>query len=62
MKIQYIITKEEIDGAKQKLWELKQAALLSRDAGMMQDNREYYLRAKGFEDAMIALGILRNNK
>lgn len=35
MKIQYIVTKEEINEAKQKLWELKQAALLSRDAGMM---------------------------
>lgn len=60
MKVQYIITKEEIEEAKQKLWELKQAALLSRDAGMMKDNREYYLKAKGFEDALITLGIIVN--
>lgn len=59
MKIQYIITEMEIKDAKNQLAHLKQLALLSRDAGEKEDNREFYLRAKGFEDALIMLGILK---
>lgn len=61
MRVQYIITKEEIDRAKRKLYELRQAALLSRDIGEMEDNRDLYLRAKGFEDALIALGVIKED-
>lgn len=59
MRVQYIITENEIRAARNKLYELKQAALLSRDAGEAQDNREFYLRAKGFEDALLLLGIIQ---
>jgi len=62
MKIQYIITKEEVDRAKQKLYELRQAALLSRDIGEMEDNRDLYLRAKGFEDALTILGVIKEDR
>lgn len=61
MRVQYIVTKEEVDRAKRKLYELRQAALLSRDIGEMEDNRELYLRAKGFEDALITLGVIKED-
>ena len=54
---QYIITEKEIKIVKNKLKTLRQAALLSRDAGEMEDNKEYYLRAKGFQEALEILGI-----
>lgn len=57
MKKQYVISEEEIVNAKKRLLELRHIALLSRDAGELEDNREYYLRAKGFEDALKILGI-----
>ena len=59
MRIQYILTQEEVSKAKKRLEHLKQIALMSRDAGEKADNREFYLRAKGFEDALITLGILK---
>lgn len=58
MKIQYVLTKEEIKTAKERLIHLQHIALLSRDAEDYDSNREYYLRAKGFEEALIMLGIL----
>lgn len=58
MRVQYIITKEEIDRAKRRLEVLRQIALASRDAGEMEDSKEFYLKAKGFEDALTILGIL----
>lgn len=54
---QYIITEKEIKIVKNKLKTLRQAALLSRDAGEMEDNKEYYLKAKGFQEALEILGI-----
>lgn len=54
---QYIITEKEIKIVKNKLKTLRQAALLSRDAGEAEDNREYYLKAKGFQEALEILGI-----
>ena len=57
MRIQYILTQEEVQNALDRLAQLKHVALLSRDANQMDDNREYYLRAKGFEDALKILGI-----
>ena len=57
MKVQYILSQEEVKKAVDRLAQLKHVALLSRDAGQAEDNREYYLRAKGFEDALRILGI-----
>lgn len=57
MKVQYILSEEEVLKAKKRILELRHIALLSRDAGEYEDNREYYLRAKGFEDALTTLGI-----
>lgn len=54
---QYIISEKEVKAVKAKLKTLKQAALLSRDAGEVEDNREYYLKAKGFQEALEILGI-----
>lgn len=54
---QYIISEKEIKAVKAKLKTLKQAVLLSRDAGEVEDNREYYLKAKGFQEALEILGI-----
>ena len=62
MRIQYILTEEEVSKAKKRLRDLKFAALLSRDAGETEDNREFYLRAKSFEDALITLGVLREER
>ncbi len=61
MRMQYILTEEEISRARDRLSELKHVALLSRDAGQMADNREYYLRAKGFEEALRLLGIIKGS-
>lgn len=57
MRVQYVISEEEIRKACDRLDQLKHVALLSRDAGQTADNREYYLRAKGFEEALELLGI-----
>lgn len=57
MRIQYILTQEEVRNALDRLAQLKHVALLSRDAGQTEDNREYYLRAKGFEEALKILGV-----
>lgn len=57
MKVQYVISEEELIKAKKRLLELRHIALLSRDAEQHEDNREFYLRAKGFEEALKILGI-----
>lgn len=57
MTKQYIISEKEIKALKDKLRELKQAALLSRDVGSKEDNREFYLMAKGLQIAMDILKI-----
>lgn len=62
MRIQYILSAEEVRAAKSRLYELKNCALLSRDAGEREDNRDFYLRAKGFEDALIILGIMKDGQ
>lgn len=54
---QYIISEKEVKAVKAKLKILRQAALLSRDAGEVEDNKEYYLKAKGFQEALEILGI-----
>lgn len=60
MKVQYILSEQEVQKAKDRLKQLRHVALLSRDAGHMEDNREYYLRAQGFKEALIILGIVKD--
>ena len=59
MKVQYILTQEEVKTAKDRLRELRNVALMSRDAGELEDSKEFYLRAKGFEEALTILGIIQ---
>lgn len=61
MKVQYVLSNTEIKAVRDRLHELKQVALMSRDAGDIDANREYYLRAKGFEDCMTILGIIKKD-
>lgn len=60
MKVQYVLSEQEIKKAKDRLKQLKHVALLSRDAGHMEDNREYYFRAQGFKEALIILGVVKD--
>ena len=57
MITQYVLTEEELTKAIERFEQLKHIALLSRDAREAEDNREYYLRAKGFEEALKILGV-----
>lgn len=57
MIVQYVLTQTEVDNVQRRLWELRHLALLSRDGGHLEDNREFYLRAKGFEEALKILGL-----
>lgn len=62
MKIEYVFTASEIKAAKDRLAQLRQAALLSRDAKEMEDSKEFYFKAKGFEEALTTLGIVQEVK
>ena len=62
MRVQYVLSEQETKKAKDRLNQLKHIALLSRDAGHMEDNREYYLRAQGFKEALMILGIVREDR
>ena len=55
---QYVLTAKEVEAARDRLYELRRHAMLCRAAGDEESNREYYLKAKGFEEA---LRILRLN-
>lgn len=57
MKLQYVFSEDEIEKIKSRLRHLRRIALLSRDAGDTAGNREFYLKAKGFEEALTMLGI-----
>lgn len=57
MKLQYVFSEDEIEKVKSRLRHLRRIALLSRDAGDTAGNREFYLKAKGFEEALTMLGI-----
>lgn len=58
MKMQYVFSKQEIKAVRARLKELKWVALMNRDAKDAEANREFYLRAKGFEEALVMLGIV----
>lgn len=62
MRIQYMLSEQEIQRAKDRLKQLRHVALLSRDSGHMEDNREYYLRAQGFKEALTILGIMKEEQ
>lgn len=63
MRTEYIFTEDEIRKAKSRATELKQLALMCRDEGDTESNREIYLRAKGFCEALEILGIYpKHNK
>lgn len=61
MKMQYVISEDEIKKAKGRLIQLRAVALMSRDAGDKEASREFYLKAKGFEDALVMLGIVKED-
>lgn len=58
MHKQYILTEAEVRKARNRLSEMRKIALMSRDAGDSRDNLEWYLKAKGFEEALKMLGII----
>lgn len=53
----HILTAEEVSRVKARAVELKKTALMCRDMGDDEANRELYLRAKGFCEALTMLGI-----
>ena len=55
---QYVLSEAEVFKAQERLKKLRKIAMLNRDAGDNESNREYYLRAKGFEEALKMLGIV----
>lgn len=57
MKIQYVFSASEIEKVKSRLRHLRKIVLISRDAGDTAGNREFYFKAKGFEEALTMLGI-----
>ena len=57
MKVQYVFSAGEIEKVRSRLRYLRKVALISRDAGDTAGNREFYLKAKGFEEALTMLGI-----
>lgn len=58
MKKQYVLSEKEVHEAISRMRELRHAALLCRDAEDKEFNREFYLMAKGFEDALRILGLV----
>ena len=62
MKIEYVLSAKEVQAAKDRMNELRKLALLARDAQKMEDSKEFYLRAKGFEEALTILGIIQEDR
>lgn len=56
---QYVLTENEVKKARSRLKEMKHIALLCRDAGDKESNREWYLKTKGFEEALQILGLIK---
>ena len=57
MKKVYMLTEAEVKNLHNRLMELRTIALMSRDAAQKEDSREFYLRAKGFQEAMEMIGV-----
>lgn len=62
MKIEYVLSAKEVQAVKDRMNELRKLALLARDAQEMEDSKELYLKAKGFEEALTILGIIQEDK
>lgn len=62
MRKQYILEEAEVFKARDRLKELKHIALLCRDAADTEGNREWYLKAKGFEEALQMLGLISQQR
>ena len=58
MRTMHVLTDNEVNKAKARLKQLKWLALMNRDVGDNESNRECYLKAKGFEEALTILGII----
>ena len=58
---QYVLTEAEVRKAHDRLKELRHISLLCRDAMDLEGNREWYLRAKGYEEAMRMLGLVKED-
>lgn len=54
---QYVLSEAEVKKAKARLKEIRHISLLCRDAQDDEGNREWYLKAKGFEEALRILGL-----
>ena len=59
---QYVLSEAEVTKVNDRLYELRRIAMLSRASGDDESNREYYLRAKGFEEALKVLGLRDEGK
>ena len=58
---QYVLTEAEVRKVRERLREMRHISLLSRDAHDDEANKEWYLRAKGFEEALIMLGLIKED-
>lgn len=57
----YITTEQEINAAKQRLSELRQHAILCRDAGDEESSAVFYNKANGFKECLEMLGTFSKN-
>lgn len=57
MKKVYMLTEAEVKNLRNRLMELRTIALMNRDASQSEDSREFYLRAKGFQEALEMIGL-----
>ncbi len=62
MRKQYILTEDEVRKLDARLKEMRHIALLCRDAGDTEGNKEWYLKAKGFEEALQMLGLVSQQR
>lgn len=53
----YILTQREVDALYSKLYKLRNYAMDARNAGDTDASYEFYLRAKGFGEAMEVVGL-----
>ena len=59
---QYVLSEAEVKNVQERLKELRHITLLNRDAMDLECNKEWYFRAKGFEEALQMLGLCRTER
>ena len=59
MQKQYVLSEKEVNKAMDRLRELRMASLMCRDVDDKEYNRKFYLMAKGFEEALRVLGMIK---